>query len=403
MLLALAWRNLWRNARRTLITMTALSLGVAGIVSLAGYREAIYGMMIRDITRGLLGDFQIHARGYQETPAIGSVVRQPELVEAALAKSIPGAFAERRVMGAGLAGVRDQSAPVMVIGVGATTSGHELQTVTSGANLSAHPAHEALIGQDLAKELGVSLGEELILVGQAADGSVANDRFTIVGTFRSPSAELDAASVLLQLKDAQDFFGLGDGVHQLVVRLPEHEEDASGPLTAAKGALDLATLEAMSWGELLPELKASIASKRRSQSVLSFIVLLIVALGVFNAMTMSTFERTHEFGVLAALGTRPRRILGLVLTEALLQGVLAFAIGLTLAALVLYGVGTVDLTTIMKGDVLGARMPSAVKLELQLAAVQSAAWVSLGTMLVGSLLPALRAARLRPVEAMRHS
>lgn len=407
MLAALAWRNLWRNPRRTAITMAALSLGVAGIVGLAGYREAIYRVMIHDITTGLLGDLQVHAKGYQETPAIESVVPQPEVVEAVLAQSLPGATAERRVMGAALAGVKEQSAPVMVVGVGVSAETgrpeQSLHTVTTGRNLTATAAHEALLGQDLAKDLGVDVGDELVLVAQAADGSVANDRYSIVGLFRSPSAELDAAAVLLHLRDAQDFYGLGEGVHQLVVRLPESKEDVTAPLTAVRGALDLKTLEALSWGEMLPELKASITTKRKSQNTLSFIVLFIVALGVFNAMTMSTFERTREFGVLSALGTRPRRVLALILTEAVLQGAMSFVLGVGLAAAILYGVGTVDMSSFVQGDVLGARMPSVVKLGLELPAIVSAAWVAIGTMVAGSLLPAVRAARLHPVEAMRHT
>jgi ABC-type antimicrobial peptide transport system permease subunit len=136
---------------------------------------------------------------------------------------------------------------------------------------------------------------------------------------------------------------------------------------------------------------------------MDFVIFLIVGLGVFNAMTMSVFERTREFGVLASLGTRPGRLLGMVLFEALWQGALAFVAGVAIAALVLYGMGTVDLGSVMQGDVMGVRMPSQLKLGLFPASLKGAALTAFLTAFAGALLPAFRAARLKPVEALRHT
>lgn len=405
-IVSLAWRNLWRNARRTVITMSALALGCAGIVGLHSYRESVYGIVVRDITEGLIGHLQVHGQGYQEAPAISTVVKDPVQVEAALQGALPGAKAERRVMGAGLAGAKDQSAPVMIVGLTPPAPGEaSLTTIVEGHDLSADAKHEVLLGKDLARDLGVKTGGELVLVSQAADGSVANDRYTVVGTFTSPSAELDQVAVVLHLNDAQDFFALGDGVTMVVVRLPEgsDREDVGGQVAALRGALDLKTLEALGWGEILPEFKNTMQTKRQGQRVVDLIVFLIVGLGVFNAMTMSTFERTREFGVMGALGTRPRRVLALIITESLLQGVLSFAVGVALGAGVLYATGSVDLSSVMQGDVMGARMPDHVDLVMNLGAVKNAAVVAFSTVLLGGVVPAIRAARLRPVEAMRHT
>jgi ABC-type lipoprotein release transport system permease subunit len=405
-LVLLAWRNLWRNARRTVITMAALALGCAGIIGLHSYRENVYGIVVHDITEGLIGHLQVHGQGYQEAPSISTVVKDPVQVEAALAGALPGAKAERRVMGAGLAGAKDQSAPVMIVGLLPTPGGERgLTTVVDGRDLSPTAAHEVLLGRDLARDLELKVGGELVLVSQAADGSVANDRYTVVGTFTSPSAELDQVAVVLHLKDAQDFFGMGDGVTMVVVRLPEgaDREDVGGQVQALRGALDLKTLEALGWGEILPEFKNTMQSKRQGQRIIDLIVFFIVGLGVFNAMTMSTFERTREFGVMGALGTRPRRVLALIVTEALLQGVIAFTVGAALGAGVLYAIGTVDLSSVMQGDMMGARMPSSVDLSVKLGAVKNAALVAFSTVLLGGIVPALRAAGLRPVDAMRHT
>ncbi len=399
MLITMAWRNVWRNARRSLITMTAMSFGVAGIVALYSYREATYDVIIRDITSGLIGHLQVHGLGYQEAPGIATVVKNPVQVEAALQGALPGAKSERRVIGAGLAGSGDRSAPVMVLGVeaGSTTLYH----LETGKDLGAKGA--VLIGRELALDLQVGLGGELVLVSQGADGSVANDRYTVAGTFTSSSAELDANAVVMPLAEAQSFFALGDGVHQLVVKLPAAQEDLSAEVTAVRSALDLKTLEALSWSEMIPQLKASIDQKRKNATFMDFVIFLIVGLGVFNAMTMSVFERTHELGVLAALGTRPRRLMGMILFEALWQAGLAFVVGVAVAGLILTAVGTSDLSSTMKGDVMGVRMPGSIALSLYPGALKGAALTAFLTAIAGALLPAFRAARLKPVDALRHT
>lgn len=399
MLITMAWRNVWRNARRSLITMTAMSFGVAGIVALYSYREATYDVIIRDITSGLIGHLQVHGLGYQEAPGIATVVKNPVQVEAAVRGALPGAKSERRVIGAGLAGSGDRSAPVMVLGVeaGSTTLYH----LDTGTDLGAKGA--VLIGRELALDLQLAPGGELVLVSQGADGSVANDRYTVAGTFTSSSAELDANAVVMPLAEAQSFFALGDGVHQLVVKLPAAQEDLSAEVNAVRGALDLKTLEALSWSEMLPQLKASIDQKRKNATFMDFVIFLIVGLGVFNAMTMAVFERTHELGVLAALGTRPRRLMGMILFEALWQAGLAFVVGVAVAGLILTAVGTSDLSTTMKGDVMGVRMPGSIALSLYPGALKGAALTAFLTAIAGALLPAFRAARLKPVDALRHT
>lgn len=399
MLLSMAWRNVWRNARRSIITMSALALGVGGIVGLYSYRESTYRYLVADVTQGLVGHLQVHGRGYQEAPSLTTVVREPKQIEAKVLSALPGAQAERRVIGAGLAGAGDKSAPVSVLGVEPGNSG--LYELVSGAEPKA--SHEVLVGKELAEELALKPGSELVLVSQATDGSVANDRYTVSGTFSSASGELDASAVVLPIAAAQEFFGLGDAVHQIVVRLPVDREDVSSEVSAARSALDLSSLEALSWSEMMPEMKASMDAKRGSQSATDFIIFLIVGLGVFNAMTMSVFERTREFGVLMSVGTRPSRVLGLVLTESLWQALLGFVVGVGVATAVIYGIGTVDLTKMIKGDMMGVRMPSRIELGLEWGSLKGAGVTALLTAVLGGFFPALRAARLNPVEALRHT
>ena len=399
MLVQLAWRNLWRNRRRTIINLIALSLGVMGIVFLQSYRESAFGQMLHNITTQLVGHIQIHGRGYQDAPEIGNVVKDPLTVEARIQGLLPDAVTERRVLGAGLAGTQQSAAGALVMGV---QPGHAPFVQKAGRIFSLdQPRREAVLGTELAIQLGIQEGGEVVLVGQAVDGSVANDRFTVVGFADAGTAELNATAVFLHIEDVQEFFGLGNGVHQLVLRLPTDDEDVGSQLAAARSALDLRALEALSWNEILPELRSAIDMKRKGQHSIDVIVFLIVGLGILNTMTMSVFERTREIGVMLALGTRPRRVLALIVVEGLLQGLLGLVIGLLLSVVAVYAVGEISLGSLSQGDVMGVRFPAEVSLRVPLSAIVSATLTILFTMLAGALLPAARAARLHPVEAMR--
>ena len=404
MLLKLAWRNIWRNTRRTVISVLALALGVTAIVCIHSFQEVAYEAMIRGVTSGLIGQAQVHGRGYQESPEMSNVVPDAVAVEARLKGAVPGTQTERRVLGAGLAGSGDVSTAVMVMGIEPQKPGaRALLTIEKGHGLDQSPAHEVVVGDGLARELDLAPGGELILVGQAADGSLANDRFTVAGTADAGSFDMNATAVFLQLADAQSFFALGQGIHQVIVRLPTDEEDLSHPVSLLRGALDLSALEVLPWTDILPELKGAIDAKRRNTRAIDLIVFLIVALGILNTMTMSTFERTREFGVMASLGTRRRRILAMVLLEALLQGLIGFAAGFALAWALFHAVGTADISGLAGNtDVLGARLPGALRLSVDSGSVALAGIVTVLTMLAGGLLPAIRASRLRPVEATRY-
>jgi len=398
--LRLAWRNLWRNPRRTLVTLSALVLGTGAIVGLHSYSETAYGELNRILTTQFVGHLQVHGRGWQADPELGNTVRNPVAVETTLADRLPGATSTRRVLGSGLAGTRASSAGVAVLGL--EPDRDPLLSVVRGAALDGTSPRQIAVGTGVAEMLEVEPGAELVLVGQAADGSVANDRYTVRAVVDAGSGEMNGSAVFLRIADAQEFFGLGDGVHQIVVRLPTREEDVSGPVAALRSALDVATLEALGWSEIMPEFKGMIDEKRKGSQWIDIVVFVIAALGVFNAMTMATFERTREFGVMASVGTRRSRILGLVVTEALLQGAIGFALGAGIATALVLGAGSIHIGGLTQGmDVMGIRLPTVLELHLQPSALRNAAVVSLLTVLAGGLLPALRASRLQPAEATR--
>jgi putative ABC transport system permease protein len=404
MILKLAWRNIWRNKRRTNITILTMAMGVMAILSLSSYQRAAWDSVIVTITTGLTGHLQVLGIGYQEAPDLSIVVPEPADIKKQVLGLMPGADVEMRIMGAALAGTDDASAGVVVIGADVeNTYGASFFTVKDGRTLDAGSTHEVLIGTGIGKELGVSLGDDLILFGQAADGSLANDRYSIVGLVDAGSSELNDSAVIMPLAAAQSFFSLDGGVHQLIVRLPGEKPDLEAAVGVLRRALDPAAVEAFTWAEILPEIAGTITEKEQSQAVIAFIVFLIVALGLLNTTTMSTFERTREFGVMTSLGTRRSRILRLILTETFLMGVIGFLGGIVAVLALFHYLGAINLSALSGGgDVLGVRMPEELVITLYAETLVLAGITTMLTMLGGSLLPAYRASRLKPVDAMRY-
>ncbi len=404
MLLRTAWRNLWRNARRTWLTVAALALGTAGIVFGHSFGESLYDEMLEVATRGLLGHAQVHARGYQANPDLASVVDDPQAVQATVARLLAGSRTVARVVGSGLAGVGEKSAGVAVFGIDpdAERAGTRLLTVQQGRDLAATPAREAVLGTGLARRLKAKVGSELVLVGQAADGSLANDRYTVVGVAGAGGGELDDACVFLHLRDAQDLFVLGEAAHQVVVALPRGSDPRAAAATL-RAALPADRYEALAWNEIVPDVEAAIRADRQGMFSVDFVVFLIVVLGIFNTMTMSTYERLREFGILLSLGTRPSRVVAMVVAEAMLMGGIGYALGLAAGAIAASSFGTFDLSSLGSGsaDFAGVAVPSRVQIALNPRAVWFAAVTVFSTSFLGGLLPAFRASRLSPAEALR--
>lgn len=403
MLARLAWRNVWRNRRRTLLAVAALAFGTAALVFTHSFAETTYRTMIDLSTRGLLGHLQVHGRGYQADPDLYTVVKDPGAVRATVARALPGAAALFRVVGYGLAASGERSAGVAIFGLepGREAAASSVLHIASGRTLSDTPAREVVVGDTLARRLKVQPGGELVVLSQAADGSLANDVYTVVGVSTGGgTAEAGGSALFLHLADAQAFFVLGQAVHQVVVNLPQggRPKDAARQLRAALGD----ELEALAWNEMMPEIELGIEADRAGTYAMDAVVFLLVVLGMFNAMTMATYERMFELGVLAALGTRPRRILGLIVTESLLLGAVSLALGVALGALVIALVPPLDLGSMWgETDFVGMALPDQLRIELApLALVMAVATVAV-TCVVGGLYPALRAARLPPVEAMR--
>jgi ABC-type lipoprotein release transport system permease subunit len=258
-----------------------------------------------------------------------------------------------------------------------------------------------VVGQGLAHTLNVRPGDELILLSQAADGSIANDLYTVRGVLKAIGDETDRAGVIMTASAFRTFFVLQDGAHQLIVRKPAEEDLASSGdrIRAIATGLDVQT-----WRDLVPLLASLLDSTRALIQVVFLVIYLVVVILLVNATLMAVFERIRELGVLKAIGVGPGLIMMLILLEGGLQAAIAVVVGLALSVpgllyLTRYGL---DLSALGGTSFAGIAFDPVWRGVVTPMTIVAPVVTLLFMVGISVLYPALKAARLRPVEAMRH-
>jgi putative ABC transport system permease protein len=401
-LVVMAWRNLWRYRRRTAVTVAAMTLALLVMVLYTSLVEGYLRGLERNIVDIELGDVQVFAPGYRDNPSLYRTIDQPARVMARLRDA--GFRVSARLIGGGLAAAGEASAGVVLEGIDVTADRNVSRIyahVARGAWLDADEPGGVVVGQGLAHTLGVQPGDELILLSQAADGSIANDLYTVRGVLKSIGDETDRAGVFMTGAAFRTFFVLPDGAHQLIVRKPSTEELAP---SVARIRDIAAGLDVQSWRDLMPLLASLLDSTRALMQVVFLVIYLVVVILLVNATLMAVFERIRELGVLKAIGVGPGLIMGLILLEGGLQAAIAVVVGLALSVpglvyLTRYGLDLSGLGGTSFAGMAFDPVWRGVVTPMTIAAPVLTLLVMVG---VAVLYPALKAARLRPVEAMRH-
>ncbi|MDH3456728.1 MAG: ABC transporter permease [Gemmatimonadota bacterium] len=408
----IGWRNLGRNRRRSLIAASMLAVGYFSCVALMGWADGLVAEMIGNGTGILTGQLQIHASDYLPDRSVyetiggrdGTNVRQ--LVEQVAADPDVDAAAPR-VYGGGLISSGSATAAAMFLGVDPDLELH-VSRIMNALVSGEHPAagaNEVLVGTEIARTLGVSPGDEVVVVAPAIDGSLGNDLFVVSGVFESGLAELDRSFALLPIDALQALMVLPPSrVHEIAafVRDPWQAPAAAARLDSlirARG-LDVA---AESWTTIRPEMVEYAQLTQSFQWVLLLIVFGMAIFGVANTMLMATFERRYEFAVLKALGTTPSGIVGSVLSEALALGAIGLVGGaaVTFPIMVWWHLAPPDMSWLF-GDftMLGALIRPVLRVEYPWTMTVGAAVALFLTTVLAALYPALRSARIPPADTL---
>ena len=281
----------------------------------------IYGSE-RQVVEMNMGDVQIHAHGYMDDPDLYTRIENPDGIIHQLQEQ--GLHASSRLYGFGLVAANLASAGIQLRGVdlaheSSVTKVH--QHVAKGQWLSPEKRNHVVIGKKLATVLGVEIGDEVIFVGQSADGFMANDIFIIDGILKSVADTIDRAGVFMRAQDFRELMAIPEGAHEIVVLRSDRASDLDE--ATAKIQLQYPELEVRNWKQLMPFIAKMLESADAQMIVMLLITYVAVASIILNAMLMTVFERMHEFGIMKAIGVSPRQIVTLVYGETLVQTIVA--------------------------------------------------------------------------------
>ncbi len=405
-LIKMAWRNMWRNWRRTAIASVAIVLGMILLLFMGGVIHGTDQVIFGNAVRLYGGNIQIHAPGY-----LVKASRMPLLpledanavVQAALAQPHVLAAAKRINTG-GVVSSREGAFPVAITGVEPSVEApHSIQAnaIVEGRYLLDEDLDAVLIGKGLADLLDVGVGDRVTVLGRVRNESMRQRTMTIVGIFDVGMPELEKAMTFITLTEAQELYGLSGQATEVAVTLEQVGQEPA-VLPGLRAALPGYEVDA--WDTLRPEMRETMQTKGMVTTFFAFVVLFIASIGVLNLMLMAVYERTREMGVLAALGMKGRQIMLLFLLEGALIGAFAAAIGVALGMALVGFVGQVGIAfnfaESMGGmaSLMGDRLYTSYPLSDAIGRGVSVTLISA----LASLYPAWQAVRKEPAEALHH-
>lgn len=403
----LAWRNLWRNRRRTWLTAGAIAFSTILLVGWVPIQFGAYDIMINATLRVFPGHAQIQRPGYQEKQKIHNAIDNAEMLAQSLRSNDQYTGVAVRGQGFALLSSGTRSYGAQVVGVepeyeGGTSTIPGL--VKQGRYLSSIDAQEIVIGSALARNLKIKIGDEVTLLGGGKDGSVAATILPVVGIFKSGSQDLDRFFSEIPLHTFQDVFSMGNSAHSIAV-VSKNVEQQPQLLAALNSAIvNRNDVVVLGWEQLAPGMKEAIQIDKVSGFIFLGILIAIVVFSILNTFLMSVLERTREFGLMLALGSRPKRIAGLVMLESALLTLIGLVIGFVIGTALVYwahvvGIhypGVEELAEQFNLPDMGRIYPQMEIFNFLLGpitifvATNLAAWI-----------PILRIRKLEPVEAMR--
>ncbi len=406
MILTLAFRNIRKNFRRSLLTILAIAMGLAVLILSSTLRTGSYEDMIKSGVSQLAGHVIIQQKGYQEERDVDNFLNSRNELHEKLVTEFPEATITTRSFVGGL--LTSTSGP-SVAALNAVDPLPEKEIsdfkdkLVEGEWISDN-IKDILIGVNMAETLSVEIGDKLVFTG-SFKGEMNSQLFRVKGIFKTGAAELDGFVSFVNYRAVEKLMLTDNIAHQLAIHLPS-VSDTDSTLVKVKGIITDPELEIMSWDEALPDIVNMIKIDEISNESINVIIFIIVAMGILNTMLMSVMERTREFGVILAIGMRPEKLAKMVLAEGFLLGVIGSILGFVIGVVFSYPlvVNGLDLSAQMgEGMMVGDAVASTT-----IYGIYNWAFIGIYMLMavVFSMLsaayPAWKLTTFKPVEAMRH-
>jgi putative ABC transport system permease protein len=407
----MAWRNVWRNPRRTWLTISAIGFACTILIFMLSFQFGSYETMINSSIKINTGHLQIQAKDYFEKRSVRLVVPDPKPVIHAIGRIDSVEAITSRAKAFSLVSSENRTYSAMVIGIDPKNEARvstleslvrEGEFLTS-ADIATNPA---LIGRLMARNLQVGLGDELVVLGQGRDGSIAANVLTVHGIYESGMDDFDRSTLHIPLDTFQEIYSMGDAVHEIVINVSELnlvDEVKAKISRLIKEMPHGERLTILDWDQLVPGLTEAIKIDLIIGVIFWGLLVLVVAFSILNTFLMAVFERTREFGVMMAVGTTPGRLVRLMLYESSAMTLVGISLGIALGCLAtrifeIYGIDLTGASDILRQYGISGQIYPQLSIITALAG-PGLVWII--TFIV-SLYPILKIKGLRPVEAMAH-
>ena len=406
-LFQVAWRNVWRNGRRTLITATAMGASVAICIFLSVFTNQFYSVFFDLLVTQKMGHIQIQNVEYAQSKSVHDTIKGGDKLIEDLQKLDGTKGVSAKLYGNLLVSGTTDSAGAQVVGVFPTAENSARSAsdqIVDGAYLSGSASKEVIVGATLFEDLDLALGDELFVYTQASDGSMAYDLYNLVGVYKSGATMLDRG-IQLHIGDLQELLLLENQYHEVLVvdQELEHIEQLHSDIQSILQIED--SVQAKTWWETSPQTKEMMAMQDVTAVIYLGVIFFIAGFGILNTMLMAVYERTREIGVMLALGLQRTRIIQIIVIESTVLAALASVLGVLMGGCINYflSIQGLDLSggTGEPLQMMGLNFEPTMYVEMQLGSY----WIPVVGLFViailSSLWPAYRASRLHPVDAIR--
>lgn len=402
-LFSFALRNVFRQKVRSAATLAAIAIGVAGLILAGGFVKDIFIQLGEAIIHSQTGHIQITRAGYSDNKTRAPekyLIDDGEALKAKLLNSVPGI--DQAISRLGFTGVINNGRRDLgIVGEGIEPDGEaKLGTFLrylEGRALSNNDIDGIVVGEGVARSLGLKIGDRVTVVMTLAAGAVNTLDFELVGVFQSFSKEFDARAVRISLEAAKTLMDT-NGIHLLVVQLNDTGTTATA-LSATNQELAKLGLEAQAWYALSDFYEKTVELYDRQFGVLRLIILIMVLLSVINSVNMTLFERTREFGTMRAIGDRSDWVFRLIMIESFWLGLIGGLLGMILGCLAALGISAIGIPMPPPPN---ANLGYTALIRLDATSVLVAGAIGFIACVLAAIFPARRAAKADIVEALRH-
>jgi putative ABC transport system permease protein len=402
--LKLAWRNIWRNKKRTIITVTSILIAVFFANILNGILIGFYGHAVDNMVSTYSGYIQVHNKGYWHEKTLEYTFEKTGTMEKNLASIKNVTQTLPRLESFALAATNSKSKPTMVVG---TDTKQEVpftnlnKKLIKGTFLQ-EGKEEIMIAEGLATYLNVSVGDTLTLVGSGYQGANAEGKYPICGILKFPVPELNSQVVYMNLSTSQVLFSAPERLTAFLIKIDDKDllNQTRQNLLAKLGSEQY---EVMPWQEIMPDMKKLMETEQNNTSILIFILYIVVGFGVLGTVLMMTSERSKEFGVLVAIGMNKTNLISIVLLEMMMLGAIGIILGIAVSLPVIYHFHENPIViTGMKGkQLLEYGFEPIMPLALRSDYIFKQAFIVLIFIVLASLYPLMKIRTLSVMDALR--